>query len=174
MEINIKKNKLKQSKVVRHNLIKTVLLIVTLFIFNTVKSQEIQILSIDSSHYPTIKLKIAFKGDKSLDSNQLKIEQKGSILPFSIYDKSGKSPQTKGRAIYYLVEGSGNTSGKMLRTLKKGIIESLKNIHPNDIVNLGWFGSYELDSSNLKLINRKFISDLDEYSYNMIIYSYFN
>ena len=164
MEINIKKNKLKQSKVVRHNLIKTVLLIVTLFIFNTVKSQEIQILSIDSSHYPTIKLKIAFKGDKSLDSNQLKIEQKGSILPFSIFDKSGKSPQTKGRAIYYLVEGSGNTSGKMLRTLKKGIIESLKNIHPNDIVNLGWFGSYELDSSNLKLINRKFISDLDKFS----------
>ena len=164
MEINFKKNKLKQSKFLRHNLIKAVLLIVTLFIFNSVKSQEIQILSIDSSHYPTIKLKIAFKGDKSLDSNQLKIEQKGSNLSFSIFDKSGKSPQTKGRSIYYLVEGSGNTSGKILRTLKKGITESLKNLHPNDIVNLGWFGSYELDSSNLKLINRKFISDLDKFS----------
>jgi hypothetical protein len=164
MEINIKKNKLKQSKFVRHNLIKAVLLLVSLFLFNSVKSQEIQILSIDSSQYPTIKLKIAFKGDKSLDSNQLKIELKGNNLPFSIFDKSGKSPQTKGRAIYYLVEGSGNTSGKMLRTLKKGITESLKNLHPNDIVNLGWFGSYELDSSNLKLLNRKFISDLTKFS----------
>ena len=86
MEINFKKNKLKQSKFLRHNLIKAVLLIVTLFIFNSVKSQEIRILSIDSSHYPTIKLKIAFKGDKSLDSNQLKIEQKGSNLSFSIFD----------------------------------------------------------------------------------------
>ena len=161
---NFKKNKLKQSKFVRHNLIKTVLLIVTLLTFNSVKSQEIQILSVDSSHYPTIKLKIAFKGNKSLDSAQLKLALGGSNLPFSILDKSGKASQTKGRAVYYLVEGSGNTSGKMLRTLKKGITESLKYLHPNDIVNLGWFGSYELDSSNLKLLNRKFISDSDRFS----------
>jgi hypothetical protein len=143
---------------------KLVLFIVSLCIFNSVKSQEIQILSIDSSQYPSIKLKIAFKGKANFDSTQLKIDQKGSNLPFAVFDRNANSKSKNGRAVFLLVEATGNTSGKMLRTLKKGIIESLRNLNSKDQVNLAWFGSYELDSSNIQLLNRKFSSDLDKIS----------
>lgn len=151
-------------KFVRPFLMKLFLFIVSLCIFTAVKSQEIQILSIDSSQYPSIKLKIAFKGKANFDSTQLKIDQKGANIPFSVFDKNVNADSKSGRAVYYLVEATGNTSGKKLRTLKKGIIESLRNLNKKDVVNLAYFGSYDLDSSRIQLLNRKFTSDLDKIS----------
>ena len=151
--------KLKPEKSIKSSFLKTTFVFLALLIFNLLKSQDIQILAIDSSQYPAIKLKIAYKGKSRFDSDQLILKQNEKNLPFSIHESSPGSAPEKGRAIYYLVEASGNTVGKSLLNIKEGIIESFENLDPKDLVNLGWFSSFDFDSSNVRVLNNEFSTD---------------
>lgn len=128
-------------------------------IFNFAKAQDIQILAVDSSLYPAIKLKIVYKGKSSFNLEQLILKQNEKNLPFAIHESSPGSAPEKGRAVFFLVESSGNTSGRALLNIKEGLIESLENIEAKDLINVGWFSSFDFDSSSMQLINRDFSFD---------------
>jgi len=139
--------------------LKNIFFILALLIFNFAKAQDIQILAVDSSLYPAIKLKIVYKGKSSFNLEQLILKQNEKNLPFAIHESSPGSAPEKGRAVFFLVESSGNTSGRALLNIKEGLIESLENIEAKDLINVGWFSSFDFDSSSMQLINRDFSFD---------------
>lgn len=155
---------MKPEKSIKLSLLKSTFFFLALLILNLLKSQDIQILAIDSSQYPSIKLKIAYKGKSHFDSDQLILKQNEKNLLFSVHESSPGSAPKKGRAIYYLVEASGNTVGKSLLNIKEGIIESFENLEPKDLVNLGWFSSFDADSSNVRVLNDEFSTDYNNVS----------
>ena len=139
--------------------LKTTFFLLALLIFNIAKAQDIQILAVDSSLYPAIKLKIAYKGKSSFNSEQLILKQNEKNLPFAIHESAPGSAPEKGRAVFFLIEASGNTNGKALVNFKEGLIESFDNLDPKDLLNVGWFSSFDLDSSAMQLINQDFSVD---------------
>jgi hypothetical protein len=146
-------------KPIKSPFLKTTFFILALLIFNFAHAQDIQILGVDSSLYPAIKLKIVYKGKSSFNSEQLILKQNEKNLPFAIHESSPGSAPEKGRAIFFLIEASGNTSGKALLNIKEGIIESFENLDSKDLLNVGWFSSFDLDSSDMKVTNRAFSVD---------------
>jgi hypothetical protein len=146
-------------KPIKSPFLKTTIFILALLIFNFAHAQDIQILAVDSSLYPAIKLKIVYKGKSSFNSEQLILKQNEKNLPFAIHESSPGSAPEKGRAVFFLIEANGNTSGKALGNIKEGIIESFDNLDPKDLLNVGWFSSFDLDSSNMQVTNRVFSVD---------------
>jgi hypothetical protein len=144
---------------IKSTFFKTTFFFLALLIFNFAKAQDIQILAIDSSLYPAIKLKIVYKGKSSFNSEQLILKQNEKNLPFAIHESSPGSAPEKGRAVFFLVEASGNTSGKALLNIKEGIIESFDNLDAKDLVNVGYFSSFDIDSSDMQVLNREFSVD---------------
>ncbi len=144
---------------IKSTILKTTFFFLALLIFNFAKAQDIQILGVDSSLYPAIKLKIVYKGKSSFNSEQLILKQNEKNLPFAIHESSPGSAPEKGRAVFFLVEASGNTSGKTLFNIKEGLIESFKNLDSKDLINVGWFSSFDLDSSDMQVTNREFSVD---------------
>jgi hypothetical protein len=139
--------------------LKTTFFILALLIFNFAKAQDIQILAVDSSLYPAIKLKIAYKGKSSFNSEQLILKQNEKNLPFAIHESAPGSAPEKGRSVFFLIEASGNTNGKALANFKEGLIESFDNLDPKDLLNVGWFSSFDLDSTAMQVINQDFSVD---------------
>lgn len=127
-----------------------------LFILGNSYAQELQILGVDSSQYPNIRLSIAYKGKTRFESDQLILKQDEKNLPFTIRESAPGSAPEKGRAVFFLVEASGNTNGKGLIDLREGIIGSMDNLDTKDLLNIGWFGSYDADSTNMRLITPHF------------------
>jgi hypothetical protein len=144
---------------IKSTFLKTTFFFLALLIFNFVKAQDIQILEVDSSLYPAIKLKIVYKGKSSFNSEQLNLKQNEKNLPFAIHESSPGSAPEKGRAIFFLIEASGNTSGKALINFKEGLIESFENLDPKDLINVGWFSSFDSDSSVMQVANGDFSVD---------------
>lgn len=144
---------------IKSTFFKTTFFFLALLIFNFARAQDIQILAVDSSLYPAIKLKIVYKGKSSFNSEQLILKQNEKNLPFAIHESSPGSAPEKGRAVFFLVEASGNTSGKALSNFKEGLIESFENLDPKDLINVGWFSSFDLDSSDMQVGNRAFSID---------------
>lgn len=138
---------------------KNIFFILALLIFNFAKAQDIQILTVDSSLYPAIKLKIVYKGKSSFNSEQLILKQNEKNLAFAIHESAPGSAPEKGRAVFLLIEASGNTTGKALANFKEGLIESFDNLDAKDLLNVGWFSSFDLDSSSMQLINLDFSVD---------------
>jgi hypothetical protein len=149
---------------IKSTFLKTTFFFLALLIFNFAKAQDIQILAVDSSLYPAIKLKIVYKGKSSFNSEQLILKQNEKNLPFAIHESSPGSAPEKGRAVFFLVESSGNTAGKALLNIKEGIIESFDNLEAKDLINVGYFSSFDLDSSDMQLLNREFSVDHKNFS----------
>jgi hypothetical protein len=127
-----------------------------LFIASKCYSQDLKIIQVDSSNFPSIKLSILYSGKSKFDQNDLKVKQGDRDLLYTLRESAPGSAPEKGRAVYFLVEASGNTSGKIISELKEGIKGSMDNLEGEDFVNVGFFGSVEVDSIGLQLVREKF------------------
>lgn len=112
-------------------------------------AQDLLITSIDSSAFPNVKLQIVYKGKKKFDKSELNFSQDGRPLTFTINESAPGSAPEKGRAIFFLMEASGNTFGKPLIEIREGVISAMDNLEPEDLFNAGTFGSFEVDSIGL-------------------------
>jgi len=121
-----------------------------------VQAQDLQILSVDSSAYPEIRLQLVYKGKKKFDQNDLIINQDGRMVAFTLAESAPGSAPEKGRAVYFLLETSGNTYGKPLIEIRNGMISALDNLEPEDLLQVGTFGSFEADSTALAFLGEKF------------------
>ncbi len=139
--------------------LKRIFLFVALILGFQSVAQELQILSVDTSQYPAIRLSIAYKGSTRFDSDQLNLKQDEKNLPFTIRESAPGSAPEKGRAVFFLIESSGNTFGKGLIDIREGIIGSMDNLDTKDLINIGWFGSYDADSVGMRLLNPHFTNE---------------
>jgi hypothetical protein len=114
-----------------------------------VGAQDLMITSIDSSAFPEVKFQIVYKGKKKFDKSELSLTQDGRPLTFTINESAPGSAPEKGRAIFLLIEASGNTFGKPLIEMREGVISAMDNLEPEDLFNAATFGSYEVDSVGL-------------------------
>ena len=134
------------------NFIKAAFVFTLLWLLNSagnVGAQDLMITSIDSSAFPNVKLQIVYKGKKKFDKSELSLSQDGRPLTFTINESAPGSAPEKGRAIFFLMESSGNTFGKPLIEIREGIISAMDNLEPEDLFNAGTFGSFEVDSLGL-------------------------
>jgi hypothetical protein len=128
-----------------------VLLTIACLLFATTNlgAQDLLITSIDSSAFPNVKLQIVYKGKKKFDKSELTLSQDGRPLTFTINESAPGSAPEKGRAIFFLMEASGNTFGKPLIEIREGVIGAMDNLEPEDLFNAGTFGAFEVDSLGL-------------------------
>jgi hypothetical protein len=134
------------------------LFIISCLLFNTANSysQDLKIIRVDSSNFPTIKLSILYSGKSKFDQNELKFKQGDRDLLYTLRESAPGSAPEKGRAVYFLLEASGNTSGKIIADIKEGVKGAMDNLESEDFVNVGYFGSIEVDSVGLQLVREKF------------------
>lgn len=128
-----------------------ILLTIAILIVSTsnLVAQDLLITSIDSSAFPNVKIQIVYKGKKKFDKSELTLSQDGRPLTFTINESAPGSAPEKGRAIFFLMEASGNTFGKPLIEIREGVISAMDNLEPEDLFNAGTFGSFEVDSIGL-------------------------
>lgn len=122
-------------------------------------AQELKIIQTDTSQFPLIKLLISFKGNQKLSKEEIKLLQDNKPLDFTLEAANPNAKSNSGRAIYVIVESSGNTYGKAITDIKTGVISALDNLKKTDIVNVGYFGSKQVDSIGLRAVNTRFISE---------------
>jgi len=118
--------------------------------------QDFKIIKVDSGGFPAVKMSVIYSGKSRFDQNDLKIRQENQDVLYTIRESTPGSAPEKGRAVYFLVEASGNTSGKIISDLKEGIKGAMDNLEPEDYVNVGFFGSIEVDSLGLQQVKEKF------------------
>jgi hypothetical protein len=135
------------------------LLITIVLMSSLALAQDVQIVSYDTSAYPVIKVSIMYQGKSRFETEQLRLNQDNRDLPFTISESAPGSGQEKGRAVFFLVEASGNTIGKGLVDLREGVSGAFDNLDVNDLINIAWFGSKDVDSSDMKLLSSKFTLD---------------
>lgn len=124
--------------------------------FSNLKAQELKIVSVDSSSYPVIKLSFVFQGNTRFEEEQLNIRQDSRKIIYNIQESSPEAKGNEGRAVFFLLEASGNTAGKAMVDLREGVSGALDNLNPEDYLNIGWFGSYDRDSVDMSLLSDKF------------------
>jgi hypothetical protein len=130
--------------------------------WNNLNAQELKIISVDSSSYPVIKVSFAFQGNTRFEEEQLNIRQDSRKIIYNIQESTPDKDKNEGRAVFFLMEASGNTTGKAMVDLREGVSGSLDNLNPEDILNIGWFGSFDKDSVDMSLLSDKFT---DRHSY---------
>lgn len=119
-------------------------------------AQDLQVIGIDSSAFPEIRISVVYKGKSKFDTTRLKISQNNTLLPYTIRESAPGSVPEKGRSVFFLIEASGNTHGKALADLKEGVSMALDNLEAKDLVNVGWFGSMDVDSMSLQLLSEHY------------------
>ena len=124
--------------------------------WNNLNAQELKIISVDSSSYPVIKVSFAFQGNTRFEEEQLNIRQDSRKIIYNIQESTPDKDKNEGRAVFFLMEASGNTTGKAMVDLREGVSGSLDNLNPEDILNIGWFGSFDKDSVDISLLSDKF------------------
>ena len=122
-------------------------------------AQELKIIQTDTAAFPQIKLLISFKGNQKLSKDNISLIQEGNPLDFTLEPANPNAKSNSGRAIYFLVESSGNTFGKGITEIKNGLITAIDNIKKTDIANVGYFGSKQVDSIGLRTANNRFIAE---------------
>ncbi len=120
------------------------------------KAQELQVLSVDTSAFPEIRVQLVYKGRKKFDENDLSVSQDNKLIQFTINESAPGAAPERGRAVFFLLEASGNTFGKSLIGIRDGMVNALDNLEPEDLINVGYFGSFEVDSTGLTLLNSEF------------------
>jgi pSer/pThr/pTyr-binding forkhead associated (FHA) protein len=122
------------------------------------KSQDLQILSVDSSAFPVIKAKIVYSGKKKFAPEALKLSQDNRPIAYQLNESSPGSAPVNGRAVFLLVETSGILYGAPITELKEGLISALAALQDDDLINAASFGSYAVDSIGFNLLNADFTS----------------
>ncbi|MCB0820301.1 MAG: FHA domain-containing protein [Bacteroidetes bacterium] len=125
----------------------------------TIKAQDLQIVEVDSSQYPNIRLSVVFKGNTRFEEDKFSIRQDNKKIIYNIRESAAGNAENQGRAVFFLVEASGNTAGKGVVDLREGLAASLDNLNPEDMLNVGWFGSFEADSTGLNYLSGKFTAE---------------
>ena len=120
------------------------------------KAQELQVLSVDTSAFPEIRVQLVYKGRKKFDENDLSLSQDNKLIQFTLNESAPGAAPERGRAVFFLLEASGNTFGKSLIGMRDGMVNALDNLEPEDLINAGYFGSFEVDSTGLTLLNSEF------------------
>jgi hypothetical protein len=139
-------------------------IIILLICSGKAKAQEIQVVNVDSSLFPNIKMGILYKGKTKFVQDELSILQNERKIPYTIQESAPGSAPEKGRTVYFLIESSGNTYGKAISVLKDGVKGALDNLDDQDLVNAGYFGSMALDSLGLQMINERFTDKKESFS----------
>lgn len=130
--------------------------LLTICFASDITGQELQVVSVDSSAFPEIRVQLVYKGRKKFDENDLTISQDNRLIQFTLNESAPGAAPERGRVVYFLLEASGNTFGKSLIGMRDGLVNALDNLEPEDLLNAGFFGSYEVDSSGLSLLNPEF------------------
>lgn len=128
-------------------------------ISGAIKAQDLQIVEVDSSQYPNIRLSVVFKGNTRFEEDKFNIRQDNKKIIYNIRESAVGNSDNQGRGVFFLVEASGNTAGKGVVDLREGLAASLDNLNPEDMLNVGWFGSFEADSTGLNYLSGKFTSE---------------
>ena len=151
-------------KPVKHK-IKFCLIILSLML-NTFsgEAQELQVVNIDSSLFPNIKMGIIYKGKTKFQQDELNVFQDDRKIPYTLQESTPGSAPEKGRTVYFLIESSGNTYGKGILAIKDGVKAALENLDDQDLVNAGYFGSMAVDSIGLQMVNQKFTENKSSFS----------
>lgn len=139
--------------------IKILILAILLGFFSGIRAQELKINQIDTTSFPLIKLLVSFKGNQKLSKENILLIQESSKLDFTLEPANPNAKSNSGRAVFILVESSGNTFGKGITDIKSGLITSLDNLKKTDVANVGYFGSKQIDSIGLRNINNRFIDE---------------
>jgi len=129
-----------------------------------VEAQELQVVNIDSSLFPNIKMGIIYKGKTKFQQDELNVFQDERKIPYTLQESAPGSAPEKGRTVYFLIESSGNTYGKGITIIKDGVKAALDNLDDQDLVNAGYFGSMAVDSIGLQMVNEKFTENKSSFS----------
>lgn len=119
-------------------------------------AQELNIIEVDSSAYPSIKLSVVFKGNTKFESDQLFIKQNSKKIEFNVNKISGEENKEVGRAVFFLLEATGNTAGRGMVDIREGISGALDNLYPEDVLNIAWFSSFDKDSVDMRTLSKDF------------------
>lgn len=149
---------LKDKRMYRFKAAKRIIQVLSFFFLLTgnLKSQDLQILSVDSSAFPLIKAQIVYSGKKKFDPEALKFSQDNRTIAYQLNESSPGSAPVNGRALFLLVETSGILYGMPLTELKEGLMSSLAALQSEDLLNAASFGSYAIDSIGFNLLNPEF------------------
>lgn len=139
--------------------IKQFIMLFLIAISAVLPAQELKIMQTDTAAFPQIKLLISFKGNQKLEKENISLIQEGSPIDFTLEPANPNAKSNSGRAIYFLVESSGNTFGKGITDIKSGLMTAIDNLKKTDVANVGYFGSKQVDSIGLRLANNRYIAD---------------
>jgi hypothetical protein len=153
---------LEKGAMITKNLVFFILLALVFLVPVSAQAQDVQIISYDTSAYPVVRVSIMYKGSSRFETEQLRLNQDNRDLPFTISESAPGSAPEKGRAVFFLVEASGNTVGRALVDLREGVSGAFDNLDIKDLINIAWFGSKDVDSLDMKLLSPKFSSDHDK------------
>ena len=91
----------------------------------SVEAQELQVVNVDSSLFPNIKMGIIYKGKTKFQQDELNVFQDERKIPYTLQESAPGSAPGKGRTVYFLIESSGNTYGKGITIIKDGVKAAL-------------------------------------------------
>jgi len=124
--------------------------------FSALHAQDLVVQSIDSLSWPKIKVSLAYKGKNKFTKELIKLSVNNDLIDFTLRDGSIDNQKLSNKSIYILIEASGNTFGKSIADIRSGVRSFIDKLDDNDVMNIGYFSSIEVDSLGLQNISDKF------------------
>jgi len=140
-----------------------VLSFLTLFSF----AQDLKIQSIDSLQWPKLKINLTYQGKAKFTKELIKISKNDQLVEFTIREGSPENTKSTNRSIYIILEASGNTFGKSIADIRSGVRAFIEQLDDNDVMNVGYFSSIEVDSMGLQNISEKFNNRREGLKYDL-------
>ncbi|MFN4123818.1 MAG: FHA domain-containing protein [Flavobacteriales bacterium] len=119
-------------------------------------AQELTIQSVDSSNWPQLKVNIRHQGKTKLTSDLVKVSKNDKTVDFRMEESKPTALGVTRKAIYIMLETSGNTYGKSIADMRSAVRNYIQELDENDVMNIGFFSSIEVDSMGLQHISEKF------------------
>jgi hypothetical protein len=135
--------------------------------FSLLQSQELIIQSVDSTSWPQLKVQLKYKGKNKFTKDLIKISKNNELVDFTISEGNAEKQKASNKAIYFLVEASGNTYGKSISDIRSAIRSYIEILDDDDIMNVGYFSSIEIDSMGLQNISEKFHNRREGLKYDL-------
>jgi hypothetical protein len=120
------------------------------------KAQELNILSVDSSNWPQLKVNVRHQGKTKLTSDLVKVSKNDKTVDFRMEESKPTAQGVSRKAIYIMLETSGNTYGKSIADMRSAVRNYIEKLDENDVMNVGFFSSIEVDSMGLQNISERF------------------
>jgi hypothetical protein len=130
-------------------------------------AQNLTIQSVDSLQWPKLKVNLSYKGKAKFTKELIKISKNDQLVEFILREASSDNQKVANRSIYIILEASGNTFGKSIADIRSGVRAFIEQLDDNDMMNVGYFSSIEVDSMGLQNISEKFNNRREGLKYDL-------